>query len=181
MTSTRFFSHGFLLPLAIACATNTVAEPLHRITAPPTPALAPTAPMPQAATSQPADTKPIATVESSIDGIRVEVTQLRRMSGGTVELRFAVINDTDRDVNYSEAKFFSPQLSELVLIDPIGKKKYFIVQDKLGTCVCSGASQVNRRSRVRLWARFPAPPESVERISIVFPSIPPVDDVPVSR
>ena len=35
--------------------------------------------------------------------------------------------------------------------------------------------------RVNLWSKFPAPPEDVQKISVVVPHFGPMDDVPISR
>jgi hypothetical protein len=35
--------------------------------------------------------------------------------------------------------------------------------------------------RVNLWAKFPAPPDDVNQITVVVPKFQPMDDVPLSR
>ena len=68
------------------------------------------------------------------------------------------------------------------LIDPINKKKYFVLRDTANKCVCSGyLPRLNVAERVTSWARFPAPPEDVRKISVVIPSFPPIDDVAIAR
>jgi hypothetical protein len=36
-------------------------------------------------------------------------------------------------------------------------------------------------SRLNLWAKFPAPPEDVKKISITIPHFAPLDDAPISQ
>ena len=68
------------------------------------------------------------------------------------------------------------------LVDPVGKKKYFVARDADGKCVCSvHIPDVAPHSRLSLWAKFPAPPDDVQKISIVIPHFQPLDDVPISR
>jgi hypothetical protein len=68
------------------------------------------------------------------------------------------------------------------LIEPVGKKKYLVVRDTENKCDCSrGVKDVAAKSRANLWARFPAPPENVEKIAVVVPTFSPMDDVAISR
>jgi hypothetical protein len=68
------------------------------------------------------------------------------------------------------------------LIEPVGKKKYLVVRDTESKCDCSrGVKDVAAKSRANLWARFPAPPDNVEKIGVVIPHFSPMDDVPLSK
>jgi hypothetical protein len=117
----------------------------------------------------------------------VEVQELKRASGGTVMLRFTLINESDAQFSlYNElvqqGTNDNANISGVHLLDPVGKKKYLVVRDSQGTCDCSGKLQhVEPKSRLNLWARFPAPPENVEKIGVVVPRFSPMDDVPLSR
>ena len=141
---------------------------------------------------RPNSTTPIATADGTLDRVRVEVTELKRTTGETLTLRFTIVNESSRplqvsDVGISDGALITPTdgaaytIGGVHLIDPVGKKKYFVVRDSAGACVCSKFSAVPAGSRGNHWARFPAPPNSVERMSIVIPSFAPLDDVPVSR
>ena len=68
------------------------------------------------------------------------------------------------------------------MIDAVGKKKYFVVRDTEGACLCSrDLSDIKPRNRANLFAKFPAPPEDVQKITVVIPHFIPMDDVPISR
>lgn len=146
--------------------------------------LAQTAPAPDAA----APPGFVAFTDGEQVGVRFEVTELKRTSGGTVTLKFTLVNDSEKGVafgyNYgygqsSVADFAS--IGGIHLVDAAGKKKYLVVRDGNGKCVCSqGLDTVGPGSRVNLWAKFPAPPEDVTRISVVIPHAIPLDDVPIS-
>jgi hypothetical protein len=151
-----------------------------------TPTAAPSAapPAPQAAPAKSA----LATAEGETPGARVEVQELKRVSGGTVMLRFVMINDADKRLSFGHS-FVQPGISGdyaniagVHLLDPVGKKKYLVIRDTQNNCDCSkGLKDLDAKSRVNLWARFPAPPDNVEKIAVVIPHFTPMDDVPLSR
>jgi hypothetical protein len=118
----------------------------------------------------------VATGTGTASGVRVEVTELKRASGGTVDLRFTLINDSP-----DYATFNIGAEGETYLVDPVGKKKYFVAQDSSGKCICSGVAAARANSRSNQWAKFAAPPDDVDRLSIVIPGFSPMDDVPLSR
>jgi hypothetical protein len=148
--------------------------------APPAPASTPAAQAPSV----------VATTDGEYPDVRVEVKELKRTSGNTVTLKFAVINDSAEDLAFSnnfreEGKYAHidyGSIGGVHLIDAVGKKKYLVLRDTEGKCVCSsGIKSVQPGSRASLYAKFPAPPESVEKISIVIPHFIPMDDVPISK
>ena len=147
----------------------------------------PVGPAPQAQTSAPSAV--LATADGEAPGLRVEVMELKRVSGGTVNLKFVMINDSGKSVDFGYS--FVDRSHDVVdfksiggvhLIDAAGKKKYFVVRDSGKKCVCSqNLKDLQPKSRMNLWAKFPAPPENVEKISVVIPHFMPMDDVPISR
>ena len=157
------------------------------------PAVAPPAtpqaavPVAQPAAPAPQAKPPLASADGENPGARVEVTELKRGSGGTVMLRLTMINDGDKELSLYSG-FVQPgsndqsNISGVHLLDPVGKKKYLVVRDSQGKCDCSqGLGNVAAKSRMNLWARFPAPPDNVEKIAVVVPRFSPMDDVPLSK
>ena len=146
-------------------------------------AVAPAAPAAQTAPAKAA----LATSDGETPGARVEVQELKRVSGGTVMLRFTMINDGDKTLNVgydfgagSTSDFGT--VAGVHLIEPVGKKKYLVVRDSESKCDCSrGVKDVAAKSRANLWARFPTPPDNVEKIGVVIPHFSPMDDVPLSK
>jgi hypothetical protein len=56
-----------------------------------------------------------------------------------------------------------------------------VARDSEQHCVCSrGVKGVQANSSVNLWAKFPAPPPDVKKISIIVPHFAPMDDVPIA-
>jgi hypothetical protein len=131
----------------------------------------------------------IATADGEKSGTRVEINELKRSSDGTVTLRFALVNDSTNSHSFGYDYGDSQQgatdynaVGGVTLVDGANKKKYFVVRDSENHCLCSrGLKDITAGSRGNLWAKFPAPPEDVSKISIVIPHFGPIDDVPISR
>ena len=148
---------------------------------------------PAAATPRPTEAAPsapaIATADGETPGVRAEVQQLKRGSDNTLTLRFAIVNDSDKKVEFgynfgdkdNEIKDFD-SIGGVTLVDGANKKKYFVVRDTESNCVCSrDLKAVESKSRANVWAKFPAPPDDVQKISVLIPHFGPLDDVPISR
>jgi hypothetical protein len=131
----------------------------------------------------------IATADGEKAGTRVDITELKRSSDNTLTLRFAMVNDGTEPISFNynygdpdhSVKDFN-SIGGVTLVDGANKKKYFVVRDTENTCLCShGLKDIPAKSRGNLWAKFPAPPDNVQKISIVIPHFGPIDDVPISR
>jgi hypothetical protein len=158
-------------------------------TAPPPAAAAPAS---NAATSStPAAAAPagIASADGERSGVKVVVQELKRTSGGTVAMKFSITNGSENKVGGGYE--FGDKDHEIIdhgsvggvqLIDEAGKRKYFVVRDTGGKCVCSqGIKDVQPGETENFWARFPAPPDSVQKITVVVPHFQPMDDVPIGK
>jgi hypothetical protein len=67
------------------------------------------------------------------------------------------------------------------LIDAANKKKYLVVKDSSGKCECTQIKgNVSNDSPVNLWAKFPAPPESVQKVTVVVGGFEPIESVPIT-
>lgn len=126
----------------------------------------------------------IASTDGEYPGATVNVTELKRTSGETVTLKFNIANAGTEPVafgyNFAEGDYNT--VSGVYLLDPVGKKKYFVVRDAESKCVCSRdmTSKVDPGSRMNLWAKFPAPGPEVQKVTVVIPHFTPMDDVPIS-
>ncbi len=153
-----------------------------------TPKAASSANAPRGAPSAPSAAA-IATADGETPGARVEITELKRSSDNTVTLKFVMVNDSNKAIGFgydygdkdNSIKDYS-SVGGVNLVDSAGKKKYFVVRDTESNCVCShGLKDIAPASRANLWAKFPAPPDDVQKISVVIPHFGPLDDVPISR
>ena len=131
----------------------------------------------------------IATADGEKPGTRVEITELKRSSDNNLTLKFALVNDGPDKLSFgydygdegNHIKDYD-SIGGVNLVDNAGKKKYFVVRDTENNCLCSrGIKDVSPKSRTNLWAKFPAPPDDVQKISIVIPHFGPIDDVAISR
>jgi hypothetical protein len=104
-------------------------------------------------------------------------------------LKFAMVNDSAETLvfnyNYGDPQYSTIDFNTIAgvtLVDGTNKKKYFVVRDTENTCLCSrGLRDIPAKSRGNVWAKFPAPPDDVQKISIVIPHFGPIDDVAISR
>jgi hypothetical protein len=128
--------------------------------------------------------EPIATTDGETPGASIQVQQLKVVSGALM-LKFTIENNGDKpmDLLYAMAGSENQTVDGIYLIDVPGKKKYLVVRDSDNHCLCS--RDINRNlapnASAAFWAKFPAPPDSVQRIGIVVPHFIPMDDVPISR
>lgn len=123
----------------------------------------------------------LATGDGESPGLRVEIQELKRTTGETVTMRFTLINESEKAVGFGCGTFGDcGSISGTHLID--GKNKYAVVRDKESTCLCSkGLNAVEPKGRRSLWARFPAPPDNVQKVTVIVPHFLPIDDVPIGR
>jgi len=118
----------------------------------------------------------IGSVASTSDSaVRVDVTELKRIEGGFLSVRLMLVNG-------SNGNWASQSISDAYLIDNVNKKKYQPVTDSNHNCLCSGVIYNTRAGQTQgMWARFVAPPDSVQKIAIVLPGFPPSDSMPISQ
>ena len=111
------------------------------------------------------------------------VQELKR-TGNTVTLRLAVANDSKNEFQFGyyfgEHDFGS--IGSIHLIDSSNKKQYFVVQNSDGNCVCSvNIANIPPGSGSVVWAKFPAPPDDVQKVTVEIPHFMPLEDVPISK
>jgi len=133
-----------------------------------------------------AESAELATSEHESGSGKAEVLELKRIPGGMLMLRLAIVN-TGR-APMSVIQFDGPYgvdsstFSGTNLIDSLNKKKYFVVRDGEMHCVCSqGLKDLQPGARMLVWARYPAPPEGVQKISVMIPHFLPLDDVAIGK
>jgi hypothetical protein len=129
----------------------------------------------------------LATADHESGSARAEVIEQKRIAGGMLMLRVAITNNGRETLNMSR-EYVDPRtgdvysVSGLTLIDPTNKKKYFVVRDAANNCVCSeGLKDLKPGGRIIVWARFPSPPEGVQKISVMIPHFTPMDDVAIGK
>ena len=194
----RFASMPLAIVLAITGCSTKGAAPVGSSSSAPVPpsSTAPQTPPAAAAPASSAVAAPassaavIATADGETDGIKAEILDLKRDSGGTVTLKFTLVNNSKQDVGFGygfgdDANFHITDFDSIGgvnLVDTVNKKKYMVARDSENHCLCSrGLSGVGPATRKNLYAQFPAPPDDVQKINVVIPHFLPANDVPVSR
>jgi hypothetical protein len=145
-----------------------------------------------AAPAAPAATAPapagIATADGETAGVTATIKELKRSSGGTVSLKLVITNGSQKQLGTGYA-FVDPDneirdfnsIGGVHLIDPVGKKKYFVARDSEKKCVCSqGVKDIAPGASINVWAKFAAPPAEVQKVSVIVPHFSPMDDVAIS-
>jgi len=129
----------------------------------------------------------VATTDGEMPGVKLEVQELKVVSGGALMLRYTVINNSEKVFGLNEALKEQGSIDwhgtdGVYLVDVAGKKKYMVVRDAEQHCLCSrNVPDLEAKASASFWAKFPAPPEGVQKIGVVVPHFIPMDDVPISR
>lgn len=118
--------------------------------------------------------------EGQVAGSRVVVRELRRDAAATMTLRFQVVNEAEQNFTTYSLLGAYYAMDKVSLIDTANKKKYLVVEDSEGVCVCSEfKGEVEPGAAINLWAKFPAPPATVQLITVLVPGFELVESVPV--
>jgi hypothetical protein len=124
-----------------------------------------------------AQTVPATADAHQAPGVRVEVRELKRTSGDTLTLRAVVVNNSDKKFRVADGTSLS--VPNIYLLDAANKRKYTVARDEKKKCICSPSPEVKARSRAEIWAKFGAPPEGVQKITVVIPLFAPLENVPI--
>lgn len=115
------------------------------------------------------------------DGVVITLTSARRDNGGFVTVDGTLTNRGQKPFNAihwlskeTEMKSRS-SLSGASLVDGSSKKRYLVLRDTDGECLCStGLTNIKPRESRPVFAQFPAPPESVKAVDFQLPTMPSV-------
>ena len=159
------------VPAAAPASSAQGASPVQSPTPPP-----PSSPPASAGKSGPS-------TQGEFPGVTMTVQELKR-TGNTVTLRLAVANESNNEFAFGyyfgEHDFGS--IGSIHLIDSTNKKEYFVVQNSNGNCVCSvNIANIPPGSGSVVWAKFPAPPDDVQKVTVEIPHFMPLEDVPISK
>lgn len=184
------------IAIAFACKKNETAPATTATTQTTSTTVAAAPPPAQPATATTATTAaaPVAGAIAATDGEKtgthIDITELKRGSGGTVTLKFTVSNSGSERLSFGSAYLGDSHISAddyrdvsgIHLVDPVNKKKYFVVVDAERKCLCSkNIPDLDAGGKLSLWAKFPAPPPEVAKVTIEIPHFQPIDDVTISQ
>ncbi len=114
----------------------------------------------------------LASAESDLPGIRMEVLELRRV-GNSVTLKFTLFNDASKPFSLEYNFGGWNTIGSSYVIDPLTNTKYPV------TACSENVPAIASKSRAVLWAKFAVPAE-VQRLSVAVPRFAPLEDVPLS-
>ncbi|MFE4699606.1 hypothetical protein ACFRIC_21285 [Streptomyces sp. NPDC056738] len=115
------------------------------------------------------------------NGITLAVTSAKRDQGGFVTVEGTVTNNTDSVWIAADWRGDERELSKngasiagASLIDQKGKKKYLILRDTSGRCLCTQfTGGVSQGETTQWFAQFPAPPAGTDAVDFQVGSMPP--------
>jgi hypothetical protein len=136
--------------------------------------------VPAATTRRPA----LAMAKAEWPGLTIEVIEITRV-GGTLLVRFRFENAAAQPFGFGDRFAADPAdrdtLADVALLDPSGRRKYFVLRDRANRPECStGLSPLEPGEKRELFARFPAPAPGTSRITIQIPHVPEMREVPVA-
>ncbi|WP_371662317.1 hypothetical protein [Streptomyces sp. NBC_00280] len=119
--------------------------------------------------------------EVKAGGLTLQVTSAARDEGGFVTVEGKVTNGTgvpwvgaDWRGDENELLKNGGSIAGASLIDPTGKKKYLVLRDTEGRCLCTRfTGGVGTGDTTDWFAQFPAPPESTTNVDFQVGSMPP--------
>ncbi|MFD7480002.1 hypothetical protein ACFV8Z_50175 [Streptomyces sp. NPDC059837] len=123
---------------------------------------------------------PLAEVKGE-NGLVLAVTSAKRDTGGFVTVEGTVTNNTgtiwvaaDWRGDENELKRNGGSIAGASLVDQKGKKKYLILRDTSGRCLCTQFTGGVRQGATSDWfAQFPAPPADTTNVDFQVGSMPP--------
>ncbi len=177
------------LVCAAACS-RPAANPAPQAAAPAAAAPAQAAPAPAtapAAAAPAAAALPVIASEtySADAGLRCDLLEVRRVSGGAVRIKWRLVNTSEKTMT-TEGKSIQYNWGgweSLYYIDPAENKKYESLTDSEGKRILDVVYGHTFKAGEQLaqWAKFPAPPPSSTKITVTIPKFTPFEDVPVSQ
>jgi hypothetical protein len=126
---------------------------------------------------------PIQSQETNKAGIIAELIECKR-EDGVLTIRLRLRNTADKKVRLDLIGGFGPKYDDYYVT--AGNKKYFILRDSeqqaLATQTNVGINVVvdlDRGDTYVWWAKYPAPPAEVKKVSYYTPLAPPFENVPI--
>lgn len=115
------------------------------------------------------------------DGLVLKITSAERDQGGFVTVQGSVTNQSNKAwVGASwrgderELAKNGGSLAGASLVDAVGKKKYLVLRDTQGGCLCTKfTGGVLSGQSVDWFAQFPAPPEGTNKVTFQVGAMPP--------
>lgn len=130
---------------------------------------------------EPEPTKTLAEVKGASD-VMIAITKAVRDSGGFVTVEGTITNGGETSFNGAarwkgseqELNASGNSVAGAVLVDQAGKKRYYVLRDTEGRCLCTtGLTSIDPEETRPFFAQFPAPPDDVTKVEFQLPTMPP--------
>jgi hypothetical protein len=119
--------------------------------------------------------------DTNLPGITAEITECKR-EDGTLTVRMRLANTTDKEASVPILKSRNFDAYYVTAAN----KKYFILRDSEKTPLAVPADSggwatatIPKGGSFTWWAKYPAPPPEVKKLSYYTPLTPPFDNVPI--
>jgi hypothetical protein len=106
------------------------------------------------------------------------------MSDNTVRVRWRWRNGGEKEASVPASETVELLRVQTYLLDPANKKKHFVVTDEKGNPIGSNIPpgfRIKPKDSFSAWAKFPAPPPEVAKITVVIAKTPPFEDIAISK
>jgi hypothetical protein len=122
--------------------------------------------------------EPIAELRGQ-DGLMLQITSAQRDAGGFVTVNGTLKNDGAKSVvvppqtsgNETEIVKNGPSLGGATLVDPAGKKRYYVLRDTDGRpLTTTGLGNMDAGQSLPIFMQFPAPPAGTTDVTIQLPT-----------
>ncbi|MGA5352952.1 hypothetical protein [Streptomyces sp. LPB2020-019-1HS] len=121
---------------------------------------------------------PLAELQGS-DGLILRITSVKRDSGGFLTVNGAFKNDGAKSLvipsrirgDETEIVKHGTSLGGATLLDPQGKKRYYVLRDTDGRpLTTTGLTTIDSGQTIPVFMQFPAPPESTTEVTLQLPT-----------
>lgn len=121
---------------------------------------------------------PLAETKGS-DGLLLQITSAQRDAGGFVTVNGNLKNDGEKSIvvpaalsgNETEIVRNGRSLGGATLVDPKGKKRYYVLRDTDGRPLATtGFSTVKAGESLAVFMQFPAPPSDIADVTFQLPT-----------
>ncbi|MYW20985.1 hypothetical protein GT045_13870 [Streptomyces sp. SID486] len=134
---------------------------------------------PDPSTQEGQSDQPLAELKGT-GGLLLQISSAQRDSGGFVTVNGMLKNDGAKDLlipaalsgNETEITKNGPSLGGATLVDPKGKKRYYVLRDTEGRpLTTTGLNTLKGGQSLPVFMQFPSPPADITEVSLQLPTL----------